>query len=61
MTRYLTFELYLDDGEHEPAFEAYTCPSREELVPTLRRLLEERGLRSVEVREMGVPLFTLTR
>ena len=61
MTRYLTFELYLDDGENDPVFEAYTCPSREELVPTLRRLLDERGLRSVEVREMGVPLFTVTR
>jgi hypothetical protein len=61
MNRYLTFELYLDDGEHEPVFEAYTCPSRDELVPTLRRLLDERGLRSVEVREMGVPLFTVTR
>ena len=61
MTRYLTFELYLDDGEHDPVFEAYTCPSRDELVAALRRLLDERGLRSVEVREMGVPLFTVTK
>lgn len=58
---YLTFELYLDDGEHQPVFEAFTCPSQDDLVPAVRRMLDERGLKAVEVRQMGVPLFTVAR
>jgi hypothetical protein len=57
----LTFELYLDKGQGKPEFEALTCASRNDLMPTVRRIIAERDLEAVEVREMGVPLFTVGR
>lgn len=63
MTRiHRTFELYLDDGSGALSFEALTCVGREELLPAVRRILEERRqLQAVEVRELGVPLFRVGR
>jgi hypothetical protein len=54
-----TYELYLDDGDGKPRFEALTCASRSDLLPTVRRIISEKNLRSVEVRELGVSLFTV--
>jgi hypothetical protein len=56
-----TFELYLDNGSGDLSFEALTCASREELLPAVRKILEERQLEAVEVRELGTPLFKLGR
>ena len=58
---HLTFELYLTSDAGRPVFEAFTCRSRAELMPAVRRLIAERDLRSIDVREMGVPLFTVGR
>jgi hypothetical protein len=54
-----TYELYLDDGGDAPRFEALTCPSPIDLLPAVRRLIEQRKLQAVEVRCAGVPLFTV--
>ncbi len=55
----LTFELYLDDGSTTPSFQPLLCSFREGLMPAVLRLMEEQGLRSVEVREQGSHLFIL--
>ena len=54
-----TYELYLDDGDGKPRFEALTCVSPSDLLASVRRIISEQELRSVEVREMGVSLFTV--
>ena len=54
-----TFELYLSAGAAAPRFEALTCASAEEALQIARRILADRRLDSVEVRQFGVPLFTL--
>lgn len=55
----LTYELYLDSGEGAPVFEALTCQDEVELVGVMRRLLAERGLRSIEAHRMGEHILTL--
>ena len=55
----LTFEFYLDDGSPVPAFQPFTCATREEIMPAALHMMEARGLRSLEVRELGAHLFTL--
>ena len=55
----LTFEFYLDDGSPVPAFQPFTCSHREQIMPAARRMMETKGLRSIEVRELGAHLFTL--
>jgi hypothetical protein len=57
----LTFELYLGASDAAPKFEVLTCRSRGDLIQRVRRLIEERNLQWVEVRELGVPLFTIGR
>jgi hypothetical protein len=59
MTPHQTYELYLDDGGGDPHFEALTCPSPTDVLPAVRRLIEQRKLQAVEVRRAGVPLFTV--
>lgn len=56
-----TFELYLDDGDGKPRFEPLTCASRVDVIPLIREMIETRNLVSVEVHEMGTPLFTIGR
>ena len=56
----LTFELYLDTGEEEPAFEALTCLDEVELLGVMRRMLAERRLKSIEARRLGETIVTLT-
>ncbi|HWA60590.1 MAG TPA: hypothetical protein VG939_04410 [Caulobacteraceae bacterium] len=54
-----TYELYLE-GEHgPPSFEAVLCASRAEVIDVARRLLADRDLKAVEVRQFGEHLFTL--
>ena len=54
-----SYELFLDDGEGPPVFEAIACADEAELLGCLRRMLEERSLRAIEVRWLGEPIFTL--
>ncbi len=55
---HLTYELYLDDGRRR-SFEALTCASQTELMTAVRNLIEQRGLKSVEVCQFGEHLFTI--
>ena len=54
-----TFELYLHGDRQGPHFEPLFCFDERDLVPTVRRMIEQRRLAAVEVHRMGVPLFTL--
>jgi len=54
-----TFELYLRDEEGSlPRFEPLTCPP-EEVLTTVRQMISERGLHSIEVRQMGRSLYMI--
>ncbi len=55
----LTVEFYLDDGSPVPAFQPFTCASRAEILPAALHLMGSLSLRSLEVKEFGVHLFTL--
>ncbi|WP_041373603.1 hypothetical protein [Phenylobacterium zucineum] len=55
-----TYELYLHGDDGPPRFEALTCGSEAELMTAVRRILTDRGVQSVDVREFGELLFTLT-
>ncbi len=58
---YQTYELFLRGRDGKRSFEALTCAERGQLMPALRKLIKERQLSSVEVREFGFPLFTVGR
>lgn len=55
----LTYELYIDEGSDEPRFEPLICSDHQEAISAVRQIIEDRGLRAVEVRLMGEVLFTL--
>lgn len=54
-----TFEIYLHGDRQGPHFEPLVCFDRRDVVPTVRRIMEERHLYAVEVHQEGVPLFTV--
>ena len=55
-----TFELYLHSDDDVTTFEPLTC-MEEEVIPTVRRMIAERGLASVEIHFMGKPELTIRR
>jgi len=56
---YKTYELYLE-GEAGPlGFEPVTCRSDDELMTAVRRLIDTRRLRAIEVRHFGAHVFTV--
>lgn len=55
---YKTYELYIDDEGGR--FEPLTCRSHEDLMSAVERMMEERNLRTVEVRHFGTHLFTVS-
>ncbi|HEY8572315.1 hypothetical protein [Phenylobacterium sp.] len=56
---HLTYELYFQEGDEPPKFEALTCASLAELMSAARRRLAERRATSVAVHQFGRELFTL--
>ena len=54
-----TFEIYLHGDRQGPHFEPLACFDERDVVPAVRRIMEERRLYAVEVHQMGVPLFTV--
>lgn len=59
MALHQTYELYLDSGDGEPVFEPLTCADEVELLSTMRRMLAERNLRSIEAHRFGEHVMTL--
>ena len=53
------FDLYLHGDRQGPHFEPLVCFDEHDVVPAVRRIIEERNLYAVEVHRMGVPLFTV--
>lgn len=56
---HLTYELYLNDGDGAPVFEALTCADEIELLSMMRRMLDERRLRSIEAHRLGELVLAL--
>lgn len=52
-----TYEFYVTAGGGEPAFEAVTCPPDADVFEVARKMLRERGVTSIEVRQLGEHLF----
>ncbi|MGE5501421.1 MAG: hypothetical protein ACM3W4_05800 [Ignavibacteriales bacterium] len=59
MSLHLTYELYLQHGDGTSTFEPLTCANQDDLLATMQRLLDERGLVSIEARQFGQHLMTL--
>lgn len=59
MALHQTYELYLEHGDGSSTFEPLTCAGEDELLKAMQRLLDERGLVSVEARQFGQHLMTL--
>lgn len=53
-----TYELYLDVGGAAPKFRALTCEA-DDLIRRVLGVLAEEGAASAEIRQFGVPMFTL--
>ena len=56
-----TYELFLEDEAGERQFDTLLCRSVADLLPTVRALIAERNLASVEVHVGGEHLFTIAR
>lgn len=54
-----TYELYLEDQDGARRFEALTCANSGDLIAAVRRVLDQGGVRSVEVFQFGEHLFTV--
>jgi hypothetical protein len=53
-----TYELYLDIGAAVPKFRALTCEA-DDLIQRVLGVLAEEGAGSAEIRQFGLPMFTL--
>ncbi len=56
-----TYELYLESDEGGRMFEALTCAGEIELRGHMRRILAERGLKSIEAWRLGQQVLVLDR
>ncbi len=56
-----TYELYLESDEGGRTFEALTCGGEIDLLGHMRRILAERGLKSIEAWRLGRQVMVLDR
>ncbi|MCR5878284.1 hypothetical protein [Phenylobacterium sp. J367] len=54
-----TYELYLHKDDEPPRFEPLTCTDEVELLAAMRRLIDERRLKSVEAWRLGEQVMVL--
>ncbi|MEW5685038.1 MAG: hypothetical protein AB1942_08975 [Pseudomonadota bacterium] len=56
-----TYELYLESDEGGRTFEALTCTGEIDLLGHMRRILADRGLKSIEAWRLGRQVMVLDR
>ncbi|RAK66574.1 hypothetical protein [Phenylobacterium kunshanense] len=56
-----TYELYLESDEGARTFEALTCAGEIDLLSQMRKILAERGLKSIEAWRLGRQVLVLDR